>query len=139
MSYEKPFWLNDKIEPRTFSADEDDAILRRAARSVFLPKRIRALEQKLNKIEDKRDHPKGFDGLKQKKQDLHLDGFNLTKRQQEVMSLLFEYSLPKVEVANRLGIHRTTVDEHLDAAKRRMNAQAADWRKAKRRRASSPD
>ena len=50
-----------------------------------------------------------------------LDAANLTERQREVISLKFEYELGVSEIARRLGISRKTVDEHLEAAKKKVD------------------
>jgi predicted DNA-binding protein (UPF0251 family) len=56
----------------------------------------------------------------------YLDEAQLTDRQRECFSLKFEYGLRFSAIANRLGISRKTVDEHIAAARRRM-----EWSKVK--------
>jgi hypothetical protein len=129
VSYEKPFWLSNKNEPKELNAEEEDAIMRRAAKQVFLPKRVRALEEKLAKLEEGKNHPKGFDGLKQKKRLFDLDRYDLTERQHDVMSLYVEYGVPKKQIALRLRLHPKTVYEHMKAAEKRMNQQYSNWRR----------
>jgi DNA-binding NarL/FixJ family response regulator len=137
MSYEKPFWLkDDSIEPKAFDLEEYDANMRRAARQVFLPKRIRELEAKLARLEEKKNHPKGFEGLTLKKTHIDLSRYSLTDRQEEVLSLQLEYGLSKAEIAKRLRIHRSTVDQHIKAAGKRMNGQ---WRANRRKPSSHAD
>ena len=58
----------------------------------------------------------------------YLDGAKLTDRQRECFSLKFEYGLRVSEIVIRLGLSRKTVDEHIAAAKRRL-----DWLKIKER------
>ncbi len=62
------------------------------------------------------------DDLPAKNVDLsrYMDEAQFTDRQRECFSLKFEYDLPVIAIAERLGIHRRTVDEHLEAAKKRM-------------------
>jgi DNA-binding CsgD family transcriptional regulator len=62
------------------------------------------------------------DDLPAKNVDLsrYMDQAQFTDRQRECFSLKFEYDLPVIAIAERLGIHRRTVDEHLEAAKKRM-------------------
>ncbi|MBZ5532787.1 MAG: LuxR C-terminal-related transcriptional regulator [Acidobacteriia bacterium] len=56
----------------------------------------------------------------------YLDEAQLTDRQRECFSLKFEYGLRFSAIAHRLGISRKTVDEHIAAARRRM-----EWSKVK--------
>src|SRR5581483_2256318 len=65
-----------------------------------------------------------------KKTDLSamFDAADLTERQRECLSLLFEYSMRKTDVARYLGLDRKTVDEHLAAGTRRMEASRAKLR-----------
>lgn len=44
----------------------------------------------------------------------------MTERQRECMSLKFEYELTVSEIAERLDLNRTTVDEHIVAAERKL-------------------
>lgn len=70
------------------------------------------------------DTPMGFDGLGQKETDLshYFDAADLTDRQSECASLSWEYGLGVTEIARRLGLgHHSTVQESLDAAKRRLD------------------
>jgi DNA-binding CsgD family transcriptional regulator len=57
-----------------------------------------------------------------KKVDLseYLDQADLTDRQRECISLKFEYGLTVTEIAERLGLTRKTVDEHIEAANRKL-------------------
>jgi len=66
--------------------------------------------------------PKAFDGLGQKKIELseYLDGAKLTERQGECASMKYEYDLPVAEIARRLGVHHSTIQESLAAANKRL-------------------
>ena len=66
--------------------------------------------------------PKGFDGLGQKQTDLsqYIDASDLTDRQRDCSSMRWEYRLPLTEIARRLGRNRSTVEEHLAAARKRL-------------------
>jgi DNA-binding CsgD family transcriptional regulator len=68
-----------------------------------------------------------------KKQDLsrYLDSADLTARQRECISLRLEYGLRKTAIAQRLGINRKTLDEHISAAERKFEVQTAKDRAAK--------
>ncbi len=77
--------------------------------------------------------PQKKPSLGPKKQDLsqYLDSAKLTQRQHECMSLHFEYGLKLTEIANRLGIDRKTVEEHLALAKAKLEKQTARGRHEK--------
>jgi DNA-binding CsgD family transcriptional regulator len=62
--------------------------------------------------------------LPPKKMDLsqYLDQARLTERQRDCISLKMEYGLTTSDIAGRLSISRKTVDEHVEAAKRNMDA-----------------
>ena len=82
------------------------------------------------------DAPKRFDGLGQKKQmDLsrYFDAADLTKRQQVCASMKYEYGLSVVEIARRLGVHHSTVQESLDAASKRLERDEKFKQALKRR------
>lgn len=51
----------------------------------------------------------------------YFDQAKLTDKQREAISLKFEYDLPVAEIARRLGIGRKTVDEHIEAAKKKID------------------
>jgi DNA-directed RNA polymerase specialized sigma24 family protein len=51
----------------------------------------------------------------------YLNNGNLTDRQRECFSLKWEYGLPVTKIADRLGISRKTVDEHLAFAQNKIN------------------
>jgi DNA-binding CsgD family transcriptional regulator len=65
----------------------------------------------------------------------YFDQAQLTDRQRECASLKHEYGLTKTAIADRLGLSRKTVDEHLAAAERRIqSARARDSAKGQRSR-----
>lgn len=67
--------------------------------------------------------PKGLRNLPQKKHD-HLrfmETANLTERQWDCYSLKFEYWIPITEIARRLGLHHSTVQEHIAQARKRID------------------
>jgi DNA-binding CsgD family transcriptional regulator len=71
-----------------------------------------------------------------KKHDLsqHLDPVDaLTDRQRECLSLRFEYGLRPAEIARRLGIHHTTVYEHIAAGKKILDNARSNSRPGKSR------
>jgi DNA-binding CsgD family transcriptional regulator len=76
------------------------------------------------KLTNKRDLSREFDQV------------NLTDRQRECLSLRLEYGLSVSEIAEKLGRNRTTIDEHLHAAKakfeRNKAKQRTDRNRAKR-------
>jgi DNA-binding CsgD family transcriptional regulator len=49
------------------------------------------------------------------------DDAKLTDRQRECISLRLEYRLPVAKIARRLGVSRPVVDEHLEAASRKID------------------
>jgi DNA-binding CsgD family transcriptional regulator len=66
-----------------------------------------------------------------KKSDMsnYFDAAKLTDKQRECISLRFEHEWPVAKIARRLSITRKTVDEHIAAAKKKINlAQASDRR-----------
>lgn len=63
---------------------------------------------------------KGKAGL-ERKADLSQYMQGMTDKQQLAFSLKYEYGLRPTEIARRMGIDRTTVNEHLDAANRNLN------------------
>lgn len=81
------------------------------------------------------DAPKSLDGLGQKRTDLsrYLEAADLTERQWECASMKYEYSLSIVEIARRLGIHRSTVQESLHAANKRLEGDEKFKQALKRR------
>jgi RNA polymerase sigma factor (sigma-70 family) len=63
----------------------------------------------------------------------YFDQAKLTDRQRECISLKHEYGLTVTQIAGRLGISRKTVDEHLEAAERRIqSARMVDRARAQR-------
>jgi len=66
--------------------------------------------------------PKNFEGLPYKKNNLtqYLDAAKLTERQRDCFSLVFEYGVSKTETAQRLGLHHSTVQEHLNTAEQKI-------------------
>ena len=83
--------------------------------------------------------PKGFDGLGPKKANLsrYMDG--LTEKQREVFSLKYEYSLPVTEIASRLGIDRSTVYEHIEAADKKIREAGSNEKSKANRAKRGPD
>src|ERR1017187_10562322 len=69
-----------------------------------------------------------------KKHDLsqYLDPVDaLTDRQRECLSLRFEYGLRPAQIARRLGIHHTTVYEHIAAGKKILDNARSNPRPGK--------
>lgn len=136
MSWENPFWLNSEDnskKPDWWNEETEGQLMQKAAASVFLPKRVKKLEEAPATAKEKRDRPKGFEGLKQMKRELHLAQYDLTQKQQDVISLRLEYGISVIKIAERLGIHRTTVDEHISAAHRRIENHRSRLGSAKKR------
>jgi DNA-binding CsgD family transcriptional regulator len=78
--------------------------------------------------------PKKFKELPKKRLDFanFFDQAQLTDRQRECASLKLEYGLTVTGIADRLGITRKTVDEHLEAAERKIQmARAKDNARAR--------
>ena len=65
-------------------------------------------------------HLRGLEGLGQKKSDLSRYIHGLTDKQTLAFSLRYEYRLGLAEIADRMGIDRKTVHEHLAAANKRL-------------------
>jgi DNA-binding CsgD family transcriptional regulator len=59
-----------------------------------------------------------------RKQDLsrYLDAAKLTDKQYKCASLRWEYGLSVSEIARQLGLHRKTVDQHIESAKTKMRS-----------------
>jgi predicted DNA-binding protein (UPF0251 family) len=72
--------------------------------------------------------PKKFDVSR------YIDGVKLTEKQREVYELRFEHQLSKTAIAKRMGIHRSTVDEHLALAGTKVDRHHG---KASRQKASA--
>ena len=75
--------------------------------------------------------------LPAKRMDLsdYLDQARLTDRQRECASLRHEYGFTVTAIADRLGVSRPTVDEHLEAAERKIElARAKDKARGQRSR-----
>lgn len=79
--------------------------------------------------------PKGFEGLGPKKRDLseYLDGAGLTSVQRDCVSLILEHGLPLAEIARRLGRHHSTVQYHVEQAKKKIDHSREYQGRAKRR------
>jgi DNA-binding CsgD family transcriptional regulator len=73
--------------------------------------------------------------LGKKKQDFSgwFDAAQLTERQRDCVSLKLEYGWPVVRIAHSLGIVRKTVDEHIAAAKKKINIAGLNDKRAKDR------
>jgi DNA-binding CsgD family transcriptional regulator len=78
--------------------------------------------------------------LPAKQQDLsqYFDAAKLTERQREVLSLRYEHSLTIAHIAGRLGLHRKTVDEHLQSAEVKLRSAKAAWSSARNRAKTEP-
>jgi DNA-binding CsgD family transcriptional regulator len=63
----------------------------------------------------------------------HFDAANLTDKQREAVSLCLEYGMSVPEIARRLGKNRKTVDEHLTAARKKIDYARAGEKRAKQR------
>jgi predicted DNA-binding protein (UPF0251 family) len=79
------------------------------------------------------DAPKGFEGLGKKKCDLHFDCATLTNRQRNCLSMKFEYELAITDIARRLDVHHSTVQESLGAAQKKLQRDQNFQRALKRR------
>lgn len=79
--------------------------------------------------------------LVSKKRDLsnYLEPANLTDRQHECISLFLEYGLRKSEIARRLDIDRKTLDEHLSAARKRIDMAGIKMRSDKKLAKNRPE
>ncbi len=88
----------------------------------------------------KGEQPERPQKLPEKKQDLsnYFDGANLTDLQRKVISLKLEYELSVTEISTRLQRHRSTVQEILDAANRKIAASGAKEGRAKKRAERNP-
>jgi DNA-binding NarL/FixJ family response regulator/transcriptional regulator with XRE-family HTH domain len=82
-----------------------------------------------------------LDSLPKKQADLshHLDAARLTDRQHICLSLKFEYGFTVSAIARRLGLHRRTVQEHLQAGQRALNHASAYERRSRSRPTSLPE
>jgi hypothetical protein len=78
-----------------------------------------------------------FHGLGPKKTDLsqYIESPELTDRQRVCLSLRLEYGLSVTQISKRTGLHRKTIQEHLDAATRALDrgrrAESRSKKKAK--------
>jgi DNA-binding CsgD family transcriptional regulator len=73
--------------------------------------------------------------LPEKQTDLsnYFDQAQLTDRQRECVSLKLEYGMTVTDIADRLGITRKTVDEHVEAAERKIEIARARERASKQK------
>jgi hypothetical protein len=83
---------------------------------------------------DEKRQPRGFEGLRHKLFDLsrYMDG--LTDKQSMAFSLKCEYGRGPTEIASRMRIDRKTVDEHLEAADKKIKERHSN----ERRKAQNP-
>ena len=98
-------------------AEKPLSLIQQVARD--LPERTTQVD-----VKPEQEHPKGYDGLPQKKTDLskYIDGARLTERQRDCFSLKYEYRLPEPQIAMRLGLkHHSTVQEHIALAKAKVD------------------
>jgi DNA-binding CsgD family transcriptional regulator len=63
---------------------------------------------------------KGFAGLEDLERNPYIEAAPLTDRQKDCAHLKWSYGLTDTQIAQRLGISRATVQEHLDAAKKKI-------------------
>jgi len=68
-----------------------------------------------------------------------LDRAALTDRQRECLSLKFEYELSQTRIARYLGIDRKTVDEHIEAGKKKLDVGRIREKNRKNRAKVQPD
>jgi len=87
-----------------------------------------------------RDQPEKSEKLPPKEQDLssYFDHANLTDAQREVMSLRWEHGLSVSSIAEHLHRHRSSVEETLLLAKRKMEAAMGSEQRAKKRAEKNP-
>ena len=85
------------------------------------------------KVDEPHEQANPIPPLHPKKRDLskYLDSAKLTDRQRECISLHLEYGLKKSAIAQRLGINRKTLDEHLSAAAKKIEINSARVRAQK--------
>lgn len=69
----------------------------------------------------------------------YFDQAQLTERQRECASLKLEYGMTVTDIADRLGITRKTVDEHLEAAERKIEIARARERATKQKSRFNPE
>jgi DNA-binding CsgD family transcriptional regulator len=75
---------------------------------------------------------KGTEGLV-RKADLSKYTHGMTERQQMAFSLKYEYELGPTEIASRMGLDRKTVNEHIEAANKKIKLnRASEIRKVNR-------
>jgi len=118
-----------------------------AARNEIKRKEELAVAEHERRMAEIRDHkvaeplPSGQrDGkLPPKRHSLDLDRYDLTDRQHEVASLRWEHALSIAKIARRLGIHRSVVAEHLEAAKAKINQARSRDRSMKKHATVRPD
>jgi predicted DNA-binding protein YlxM (UPF0122 family) len=84
--------------------------------------------------------PRRFKRLGQKTTDIsqYFDSANLTERQRDCLSMKYEYELSAAEIARRLVLHRTTVQEHIAAGEKAMQRDEK-WKRRVKRRAVRPN
>jgi DNA-binding CsgD family transcriptional regulator len=68
----------------------------------------------------------------------YIDNANLTQRQRECVSFEWEYGLNNTQIARRLGLNRSTVQEHLSRARSKMERAKAKERAARTRARTYP-
>jgi DNA-binding CsgD family transcriptional regulator len=87
-----------------------------------------ALESEKQK--SRKRFPKGFEKLPSKCENLrrYFENANLTERQEQCASLRLEYGRPIADIARRLGLHRTTVQEYLARAEEKISRNDARLR-----------
>lgn len=73
-----------------------------------------------------------------RKHDLSQYMHGLTEKQQLAFSLKYEYEIRPAEIASRMGIDRKTVDEHIEAANRKIDQVRSNERRKANRNKSTP-
>jgi predicted DNA-binding protein YlxM (UPF0122 family) len=93
-------------------------------------------ETTTRKRREPKRQPKGFEGLRQKKNDYSMYTQTMTEKQHMAFSLRLEYGLPLSKVASRMGVDRKTAYEHIKAATVKVD-QLHSSEKRKRNRAKN--
>lgn len=114
--------IHKKIE-KQIEIDGYDGVIEAGARGISILQPVDAADSPAGR----RDKTSRL-GPKERDYSFLLDGAGLTARQHQCYSLCLEYGLPIAEIARRVGITRKTVDEHILAAKAKIDNQTAKYR-----------